>query len=117
MSHTLSKEEINSILSKVPMEKSFRFQTSEGSNTNVTAISLEDFAEKLVQIDVASIDFHYPRGDFQTWVRDVIKDNELADRLCYIQREVSGEKLRKDVLKIIEKRIIELKTSESSNFR
>ena len=111
MSHVLSKEEIDSILSKVPMEKSFRFQTAEGQDTNVTAISLEDFAEKLIQIDVASIDFHYPRGDFQTWVRDVIKDNELADRLCYIKKEDSGDKLKKNILVIIQKRILELKTS------
>ena len=111
MSLVLSKEEIDSILSNAPMEKSFRFQTAEGQDTKVTAFSLEDFSEKLLQIDVASIDFHYPRGDFQTWTRDVVKDNELADRLCYIKKEDSGEKLRKDVLKIVQKRILELKTS------
>jgi hypothetical protein len=112
MSRVLSKEEINNILSEVPVEKGFRFQTGEGRSTNVTAISLEDLAEKMIQIDIASIDFHYPRGDFQTWVRDVVKDNELADRLCYIKKEDSGEKLRKNILNIVQKRILELKTSE-----
>ena len=109
MSRVLSKEEIDGILSNVPMEKSFRFQTAEGQDTNVTAISLEDFAEKLIDIDVASIDFHYPRGDFQKWVREVIKDNDLADRLCYIKKEESGDRLRKEILKIVERRILELK--------
>jgi hypothetical protein len=111
MSRVLSKEDIDSILSKVPMEKGFHFQTAEGQDTDVTAISLEDFAEKLVQIDVASVHFHYPRGDFQKWVGDVLKDHELADRLCYIRKEDSGDKLRKDILIIVQKRIIELKTS------
>jgi hypothetical protein len=65
MSRILSKEEINSILSNVPVEKGFHFQLAEGRGTNVTAVSLEDFAEKLIQVDAAAVDFHYPRGDFQ----------------------------------------------------
>ncbi len=110
MSLILSKQEINGILSKVPMDKVFRFQRAEGQDTYITAVGMEDFAKKLKQIEVASIDFHYPRGDFQKWVSEVLKDNELANRLCYIKKEDSGEKLRKDILKIVQNRILELKT-------
>jgi len=111
MSLIHSKEEINNILSPVLSEKAFRFCTAENQSTDLFATSLEDFSEKLTQIEVASLDFHYPRGDFQKWVREVILDNELADRLCYIQKEVTGEKLRKEIAKIVQKRIIELKTT------
>ncbi len=111
MSRVLSKDEIANILSKVPKEKGFHFHRAEGQDTNVTAISLEDFAEKLLQVDGAVIDFHYPRGDFQKWVRDVLKDKELANRLCYIKTEDSGDKLRREILRIVERRILEFKTS------
>jgi hypothetical protein len=109
MSDALSKEEINSILSKVPVENGFLFQTDVGRSTNVTATSLEDLAEKLTQIDVASIDFHYPRGDFQAWIRDTLKDPALADRMCFVQRGISGEKLRHQLLTMVNQRIKELK--------
>jgi len=111
MNGILSKEETKRMLSEVPPEEAFHFFTAEGTKTDVSAFSLEDFAEKLATIDVAAIDFHYPRGDFQTWARDVLKDNELSDRLCYIKKEDKGEQLRKNVAKIVQKRIIELKTT------
>ncbi len=97
------------ILSKVPQGKEFLFCTTEGMYTKVSANSLEDFADKLDGVDSISISFHYPRGDFQAWIKDVIGDNTLADRMCFIRRDISGEELRQELKKIISKRIKELK--------
>ena len=52
---------------------------------------LSDFSAKLETFDENSILFHYPRGDFQKWIQDALGDEELANRMCFIQRDISGE--------------------------
>ena len=97
------------ILSVVDKDHGFHFYTAEGVYTKVTAYSLLDFADKLDGIDESALLFHYPRGDFQAWIKDVIGDNKLADSLCFIAPNLTGEKLRKELKKIVENRIDELK--------
>ena len=87
-----------------------------GGYTKISAISLEDFADKLGGIDGSCILFHYPRGDFQTWIRDTVGDRELADKMCFIQRDISGEKLRQELLKMVQTRISELKALKPEVF-
>ena len=97
------------ILRNVPFETGFHFTTQNGVYTGITAVSLPDFALKLQTIDADSILFHYPRGDFQKWIQNTLGDEELADRMCFIQANLTGEKLRNQLLKIVQKRISELK--------
>ena len=47
MSATLNKKDVSRILSDVPKENAFNFYTTEGGDTKIFAISLEDFAKKL----------------------------------------------------------------------
>ncbi|MCW4010239.1 MAG: hypothetical protein NWF05_06415 [Candidatus Bathyarchaeota archaeon] len=110
MSQVFKKQDVSRILSAVPPEKVFRFCTASGVYTNVTANSLEDFTNKLESVDASAILFHYPRGDFQAWINNVVGDNVLADRMCFIQRNIPGERLRQDLQKILNRRITELKT-------
>ena len=116
MSKALTNQDASNILSNVPKEKAFFFCTTEGVYTKVSAISLQDFAAKLDGIEVSSILFHYPRGDFQAWIRDTLKDAVLAGRLCFIEREISGEQLRKELLKMVQTRISELKDVKQEVF-
>ena len=116
MSKTLTNQDASNILSNVPSEKAFFFFTAEGFYTKVSAISLEDFAAKLGSIDAGSILFHYPRGDFQAWIRDIVKDNVLASRMCFIERGISGEMLRQELLKMVQTRISELKGTKQEVF-
>jgi hypothetical protein len=109
MSATISKKDLSRILSDVPKENAFYFYITEGVETKISAISLEDFANKLKDIDESSILFHYPRNDFQAWIRFTLKDNKLADEMCFIQRDISGEKLRQELVKMVQKRISEIK--------
>jgi len=74
MSKTLSKPDASKILSMVARENAFYFYTAERVYTGISAINLEDFADKLNRIDASSILFHYPRGDFQAWIRDTVGD-------------------------------------------
>jgi hypothetical protein len=116
MSKTLTKPDSSKILSKVAQEKAFYFCTAEGVYTGISAISLEDFSDKLDGIDESSILFHYPRGDFQAWIRDTIGDRELADKMCFIQRGISGEQLRQELLKMVQWRVSALKAQKQDVF-
>jgi len=98
-----------SILRNVPFETGFHFNIEQGIYTGITAVSLPEFALKLQTVDANSILFHYPRGDFQRWVQETLGDEELANRMCFIQANLSGEKLRNQLLKVVQKRISELK--------
>ncbi len=57
-----------------------------------------------------SVVFHYFRGDFQNWIMDMIGDEELANQLCFVVRDLSGQGLRSQLLKIVQKRVVEFKT-------
>ena len=116
MSKTFTKSDASKILSAVPQENVFRFCTAEGAYTKIAASSLEDFADKLGSIDENSILFHYPRGDFQAWIKGTIGDSELANKMCFIQQGISGQKLRLELLKIVQTRISELKTLKQDVF-
>lgn len=110
MQQEISKMDASKILKPVSFDIGFHFTTMSGVYTGITATSLPDFASKLETIDENSILFHYPRGDFQKWIQDTLGDEELADRMCFIQTNISGEKLRSQLVKIVQKRITELKT-------
>jgi hypothetical protein len=104
----VNKPDSSKILSVVDPDKVFYFCTAEGVYTKVTANSLSDFAQKLDGIDESSLLFHYPRGDFQAWIKNVVGDNGLADRLCFIKRNLPGEQLRRELKRIVQQRIDEL---------
>ena len=109
MSKTDSKKANSStILAVVTEERGFHFCFADQNYSMVTATSLSDFVEKLNGIDDRAILFHYPRGDFQAWIREVLGDNELASRMCFIEPNLPGDKLRKELLKMAQQRIKEL---------
>ena len=109
MSEDFSKGEISKPLGLVSFDNGFHFKMESGSYTGMTAVSLVDFLEKLKVVDVNSILFHYPRGDFQKWIENTLGEKELANRLCFIKTGLSGEKLRKQLLKIVKKRVDEIR--------
>lgn len=97
------------ILSTVAHECGFRFFTSTGDYTGVTSHSIEEFAAHLKIITIGSIEFHFGRTDFQKWVGDILCDTELAERIGLIGAGFSGENLRKQLVKIVETRLTELR--------
>jgi hypothetical protein len=105
-----SKVDASKIMRSVPFEQGFHFNTEKGVYIGLTSVSLSDFASKLETIDENSILFHYPRGDFQKWIQDTLGDEELANRMCFIKKDISGEQLRSQFQKMVQKRLTELKT-------
>ena len=99
------------ILAKVPYSNGFHFFTSVGQYTGETAVSLETFAREVEVISIESIDFHFKRADFQKWIAEAIGDTELATAIGHIEKELTGEVLRRRILEIIIARLIELESN------
>ena len=80
---------------KASKEKAFYFFTSIGNYTGEKARSLEEFLEKIKEIDIKSLEFHLYRGDFERWIREVLGIKELAEKMDEIQKlNLKGETLR-----------------------
>jgi hypothetical protein len=110
----LNKAVVSKILRSVPEEKSFHFYLAIGEPTGETAGSLVDFVGKLAAVNVQSVNFHYPRKDFQKWIREVLGDAELALRLGRIGRirlGLRGEPLRSELIRSVKVRLNELKSA------
>lgn len=98
------------ILRVVPDDHGFHFMTENGVYTGVTAVSLQDFQSKLETIDIQSVVYHYYRGDFQRWIESTLGDRDFANKLCFIPTEIPPEALRGELLKLLDKRITDLKS-------
>ena len=93
--------------------KGFHFYTAVGDYCGVSVHSLEEFADALQYVCSEAIVFHFERGDFQNWIRDVIGDNELAKKIDDIkmcERHLAAESCRKEIMEIVNVRILQLET-------
>jgi hypothetical protein len=89
----------------------FHFYTAVGDYCGVSAYSLEELANALQYVCSAAIVFHFERGDFQNWVRDVIGDAELAQNIDDIkrcERHLSANSCRKELVDAVRVRILQL---------
>jgi len=69
------------LLRTVPHDEGFHFFTDLGKYTGLTATNTVEFAEQLQKIPIQSVIFHFERHDFQTWLREIIGDEELAEKI------------------------------------
>lgn len=104
-------EQINltrAILRKLPYEKGFHFYKTYGHYTGITATSLIEFQSKLRIVDEQSLLFHYPRGDFQKWIHNTLKDKQLSNQIDITTSNLSSKNIRENLLSIITNRLKEL---------
>jgi hypothetical protein len=104
----LNKALASKILRSVPEQEGFRFYLAIGDPTGETAFSLADFINKIRTVDVRSVNFHFPRKDFEKWIQGVIGDAELALRIGRIRLGIQGEALRNEILRVVKVRLNEL---------
>ena len=103
-----SKEKAAAILAYAPHDKEFNFYVTVGKPLSLHAHNLRDFANKLDRADVASVEFHLQRGDFEAWFKG-IGDEELTKKVALLKkRNLVGEELRKQLRGIVEQRYLEL---------
>jgi predicted RNA-binding Zn-ribbon protein involved in translation (DUF1610 family) len=81
----------------------FYFYEDFDKPINQTAHNLQEFLEKLKTVPVASIEFHQKRGDFSNWIRDTLKDVQLAGAIEKVAER--GEELRKRLIETVAERI------------
>ena len=81
---------------EVVCERGFHFYEDVGKPLSEVASSLEELREKIGKVPPASLEFHQRRGDFAIWVRDVLKEAQLALKIEEIRGV--GEDLRRELL-------------------
>jgi hypothetical protein len=103
------------ILRTVPREKAFYFFTSIGNYTGISASSIGEFMEKINEVNIKSLEFHFHRGDFEKWMAEVLEDKELAEEIRKLQKfNLSGDILRNRLYEIVSKRVRYLTSQPSS---
>ena len=104
----INKEKATAILAYSPHDKTFNFYTAIGKPVNLHAHSIRDFAIKIEKADIASIDFHIKRGDFEAWFTG-LGDLELAKKVALLkQKNLAEEQLRRQLHEVVEQRYIAL---------
>ncbi|MCW4015427.1 MAG: DUF5752 family protein [Candidatus Bathyarchaeota archaeon] len=101
------------ILRELSRKNAFYFFSSVGNYTGHRAMSLEEFATKIREVETASLEFHLYRGDFEKWADEVLEDPELTRRISAVKLlEPTGNALRDQMDFTISKRLVELKSSQ-----
>ena len=104
----ISKEKAIAILSYAAHEKAFNFYVTVGKPLGLHAHNLRDFANKLDKAELASVEFHLQRGDFEAWFK-MLGDAELAKKTVLLKKKtLTGEDIRKQLRVIVEQRYLNL---------
>jgi hypothetical protein len=109
-----SSNETKNPLRVVPQAQGFHFYTAVGDYCGVSVHSLEEFADALQYVCSEAIVFHFERGDFQNWIRDIIGDSELARKIDDIKmcdRHLAAESCRKEIMEIVNVRLLQLEAN------
>lgn len=98
------------ILRNLLREKAFYFFTSIGNYTGQSAASLEEFIQKIREINIKSLEFHLYREDFEKWIAQTLGDARLAAEIKNLRlRKVVGNLLREQLYNVVSRRYRELK--------
>ena len=66
--------------------RSFFFR-GPGNRLNLRAQNLSTFCDLVAEIDDETFLFHLQRGDYTSWIRSVIKDDDLATEIEEIRND------------------------------
>ncbi len=107
----LSQQKVKTILRTLASDVAFYFYEDVGKPTGQGATSLIDFCDKISKTNIpeinASLVFHQKRGDFSKWIRDIIGDHELADRINNVSHD--DIHMKRKLVKILNTRKRQLK--------
>jgi len=103
------------ILRTVPREEAFYFFTSIGNYTGQSAASLEEFLQKIKDVNIKSIEFHVYREDFEKWISQTLGDAKLTDEIKGLRSlKIAGNSLRDRLYFTVSRRLKELKATPAS---
>jgi hypothetical protein len=95
------------ILRNVSDAEAFYFYENIGKPTGKSARNLLDFLNAVNMIKLESLQFHIKRKDFQKWFKEILGDNQLAERMEKIN-SVNNEELRTRIKEVLTNRLREL---------
>lgn len=82
-----------------------RFYFNDKSGHTPPAGNLIEWIDRLRTLDLAVVTFHFQRGDFRRWIRDVLHDERLTLWIERLQStDLSGEELRLAFLDVLKQR-------------
>jgi hydroxymethylpyrimidine pyrophosphatase-like HAD family hydrolase len=89
---------------ELPPDRSFYFRGPQGA-LNLRAANLVRFCELADGVDEATWTHHLRQNDYSDWIRDMIKDPDLAQDVARIERSgQNGAETRRTVLDAIRRR-------------
>jgi hypothetical protein len=104
----VSKEKANQILAYATHDKSFNFYKAVDTPLNIHAHNLRDFTAKIDKVDLASLEFHFGRGDFEAWFKG-LGDEELAKKMALLKKHnPQGEDVREELHEVVGRRYRQL---------
>jgi predicted transcriptional regulator len=87
----------------VSADLGFNFYVDVDKPLGFSALSLDEFYRTIKQVCSDSLEFHLYRGDFEKWLQEVCKDEDLAKSFGTSKAEdLKGEDLRKTLLQAID---------------
>ena len=90
---------------KLPRENAFYFFTSIGNYIGERAASIEEFMERIREVNVKSLEFHLYREDFEKWISGTLKDKELATDIRNLRgSNLTGDELRDQLYLVVSKK-------------
>ncbi len=105
-----TKECAQQLISPTAPGEAFHFYSELDKPLNLYANGLKDFKEKTQTVDLASLEFHICRRDFENWFTS-IGDAELAKKMTLLRATgILGEPLRAKLNEIVETRYTALST-------
>ena len=112
----INEEKAKKVLENKPQDKSFHFYASIGKPLSLQAHSLQDFRDKILAVNLDSIEFHVGRGDFEAWFAG-LGDVELAKKAALLkEKKMDSEELRSRLHDIVENRYIVLTNMAEHSF-
>jgi len=98
------------ILRSVLREEAFYFFTSIGNYTGQSAASLDEFLQKIKEVNIKSLEFHLYREDFEKWISQTLGDAKLAEDIKGLRNmKVVGNALRDRLYFLVSRRLKDLK--------
>jgi len=92
-----------------PHTKGSHFFKCVGHCAAVSATCLCEFYIMLQTMDSETLKYYFQRDDFQKWLKGSVGAVELATKLSFLNEGFSGEKLRQELLTIVQGAAAEMK--------
>jgi hypothetical protein len=104
----VNSENAQTLLADKPADTSFNFYAGLGKPLGLQARGLQDFCNKIMNVNADSIAFHTSRGDFEAWFAG-LGDVELAKKTALLkEKKMGGEELRSRLTELVKSRCMAL---------